>query len=553
MVCEPFTQWVLEDRFGQGRPPFEDAGRADGRRRRPLRADEAAAAQRQPPGAVLPRLPRRATATRTRSARTPSSRTSCSRYMEREGSPDAAAGARGSTSTPTAASSSTASPTPRCATRWPGSAPRARDRIPKWLVPVIREQPPRPGARSSGPRWWWPRGRATPRAWTSRASRSRWSTASRTGSWRQRPGRRRTPLAFIRDRDLFGDLADDERFTAAYTAALDALHTHGARATLESRAGLDRSATPDQRPATESPPSKHHREHRWIDREGVSDARCRPEPPRRGRGRGAADAQTGAATRSSSGSAPWACAAPTPTTTTTAASAGSSWSSRWCSATSPPASSRRSGPRSTRRGWASGSPSSPACPASPASSAWPVATTCAPTWSSTPRPRSTARSRSSSVIHEAFAHPVPDSISDEAAALLEPLSVGVWSCRKGGVGPRHLGAGHRRRPDRAGRRAGRAGGRCREVVVADVNPHRLAVAADPRRHPHRRRPRRRAWRSRMPLGPLPTCSSSARGIRAPRADGIRALAPSGTGGPRGHGRRRVPPAPVGRSRSASSS
>ncbi len=26
VVCEPFTQWVLEDRFGQGRPPFEDAG-----------------------------------------------------------------------------------------------------------------------------------------------------------------------------------------------------------------------------------------------------------------------------------------------------------------------------------------------------------------------------------------------------------------------------------------------------------------------------------------------------------------------------------------------
>ena len=26
VVCEPFTQWVLEDHFGQGRPPFEDAG-----------------------------------------------------------------------------------------------------------------------------------------------------------------------------------------------------------------------------------------------------------------------------------------------------------------------------------------------------------------------------------------------------------------------------------------------------------------------------------------------------------------------------------------------
>ena len=43
-------------------------------------------------------------------------------------------------------------------------------------------------------------------------------------------------LAFLRDRDLFGDLADDGRFTAAYTAALDALHSKGARATLEALA-----------------------------------------------------------------------------------------------------------------------------------------------------------------------------------------------------------------------------------------------------------------------------------------------------------------------------
>ena len=26
VVCEPFTQWVLEDRFAAGRPPFEDVG-----------------------------------------------------------------------------------------------------------------------------------------------------------------------------------------------------------------------------------------------------------------------------------------------------------------------------------------------------------------------------------------------------------------------------------------------------------------------------------------------------------------------------------------------
>lgn len=40
-------------------------------------------------------------------------------------------------------------------------------------------------------------------------------------------------LAFIRDRDLFGDLVDDERCTTAYAAALDCVHAVGARATLE--------------------------------------------------------------------------------------------------------------------------------------------------------------------------------------------------------------------------------------------------------------------------------------------------------------------------------
>ena len=37
-------------------------------------------------------------------------------------------------------------------------------------------------------------------------------------------------------------------------------------------------------------------------------------------------------------------------------------------------------------------------------------------------------------VHHAFAHPVPDSVSDEEAALLEPLSMAVWACRKGQVG-----------------------------------------------------------------------------------------------------------------------
>ena len=42
------------------------------------------------------------------------------------------------------------------------------------------------------------------------------------------------PGAFIANRDVFGDLADDKRFVAAYLSALDSLHQRGARATLQS-------------------------------------------------------------------------------------------------------------------------------------------------------------------------------------------------------------------------------------------------------------------------------------------------------------------------------
>ena len=37
------------------------------------------------------------------------------------------------------------------------------------------------------------------------------------------------------------------------------------------------------------------------------------------------------------------------------------------------------------------------------------------------------------VMPAPFVHPVPDSVSDDAAGLLEPLSVGIWGCRRAGV------------------------------------------------------------------------------------------------------------------------
>ena len=45
------------------------------------------------------------------------------------------------------------------------------------------------------------------------------------------------PLAFLADRDLFGDLVDDERFTGVYRAAVRSLAEHDARATMQ--AALD--------------------------------------------------------------------------------------------------------------------------------------------------------------------------------------------------------------------------------------------------------------------------------------------------------------------------
>jgi L-iditol 2-dehydrogenase len=131
------------------------------------------------------------------------------------------------------------------------------------------------------------------------------------------------------------------------------------------------------------------------------------------------------------------------------------------------------------------------------------------------------------VIHEAFAHPVPDTVSDEAAALLEPLSVGIWACRKGGVGP-----GSRVLVTGAGpvgivaAQVARASGAA-EVVVADVNPHRLAAAADlgaTRTVDTTRTSLAQAYAGRPGSEVLLECS----GHPGATADGIRTLAPAGT-------------------------
>ena len=63
---------------------------------------------------------------------------------------------------------------------------------------------------------------------------SRWSTGSGQSHDAGPAAARGLAGVHRRNRDLFGDLADHERFVTAYTSALASLHQRGARATLES-------------------------------------------------------------------------------------------------------------------------------------------------------------------------------------------------------------------------------------------------------------------------------------------------------------------------------
>jgi L-iditol 2-dehydrogenase len=81
-------------------------------------------------------------------------------------------------------------------------------------------------------------------------------------------------------------------------------------------------------------------------------------------------------------------------------------------------------------------------------------------------------------IHEDYAFALPDELSDDAGALLEPLSVGIWACQKGGVGlgDRVLVTGAGPIGNLAVQVARAAG--ATTIVVADVNADRLARAAE---------------------------------------------------------------------------
>jgi len=106
------------------------------------------------------------------------------------------------------------------------------DRIPKWLLPVIRDN-----LLTGGP------------IRLASATVASWARYAEAVDERGEPievvdnladslvplarAQRQHPTAFIENAALFGDLAQAPRFVEAYGWALDSLHTRGARATLE--------------------------------------------------------------------------------------------------------------------------------------------------------------------------------------------------------------------------------------------------------------------------------------------------------------------------------
>ncbi len=230
VVCEPFVQWVLEDSFSCGRPPYEQAGVQLVDDVEPYELMKLRLLNASHQGlCYFGRLCGYELV--HEAAQDPLFRRFLRGYMDDEATPTLP--------------------------RVPGvdledykrtlierfSNPEIRDtiarlcaessdRIPKWLLPVVRDQLADDGevARSAAIVASWARyaegvdEQGAPIDVVDRQRERVMALASR---------QREDPLAFIANGDLFGDLIEHERFVSAYTSALRSLHERGARATLE--------------------------------------------------------------------------------------------------------------------------------------------------------------------------------------------------------------------------------------------------------------------------------------------------------------------------------
>jgi mannitol 2-dehydrogenase len=238
VVCEPFTQWALEDKFTSGRPPLEDVGVQvvpdvmpyELMKLRLLNASHQAlcyfgylAGYRLVHEVAQDQL----------------FANFLLDYMNREATP-------------------TLAPVPgidldayklQLIERFSNAAVRdtvarlcaeSSDRIPKWLLPVVRENlaAGRDVTLSAAVVASWARyaegvdEQGEPIKVVDRLADTLQQIAAQ---------QREDPLAFVKNQELFGDLATEPGFTEPYLNALNSLHTSGARGTLEA---LVRRSTP---------------------------------------------------------------------------------------------------------------------------------------------------------------------------------------------------------------------------------------------------------------------------------------------------------------------
>jgi mannitol 2-dehydrogenase len=231
VVCEPFTQWVLEDSFTLDRPPYEDAGVqvVDDVAPYELMKLRLLNASHQALGyfgyLCGYRLVHDA-------AQDPLFRKFLLGYMNEEATPTLApvpgVDLDGYKHTLIERFSN-----PEVRDTIARLCAESSDRIPKWLLPVIRAQLANGGEirRSAAVVASWARyaegvdEQGRPIEVVDRLRDSLTRIAQRN---------REDPDAFIANRGVFGDLVDDKRFVTAYRSALTSLHERGARATLES-------------------------------------------------------------------------------------------------------------------------------------------------------------------------------------------------------------------------------------------------------------------------------------------------------------------------------
>jgi mannitol 2-dehydrogenase len=229
VVCEPFEQWVLEDHFNIGRPPFEKAGVQLVEDVEPYELMKLRLLNASHQGmCYFGYLAGYRYAHEV--AQDPLFARFLLGYMDAEATP-------------------TLQPVPgidldtykrTLIERFSNEHVRdtlarlcaeSSDRIPKWLLPVVRINLENGGEirRSAAIVASWARydegtdEQGNPIDVVDRLKDTLVAAAVR---------QRQDPLSFISNREVFGDLIDDERFVAAYSAALAGLHHRGAKETL---------------------------------------------------------------------------------------------------------------------------------------------------------------------------------------------------------------------------------------------------------------------------------------------------------------------------------